>query len=776
MVIARVSTRGLSDEPHARLRPGVVGRSVLRKEDAVLLRGRGRFVDDVRVEGALEAAMLRSPFGHARIAHIDVSAASALPGVHVVVVAADLPGGGPPIPMRMYSRPGMERFLQRPLAATAVRYVGEPVAVVVADSRYLAEDALDLIEVDYEPLPAVVDAEAALAAGAPLLHAGAGTNLVSAFEIVHGDTAAAFAGAAHVVEAAIRCGRHAAVPLETRGLLALVAPDGRLVVHGPTKIVHTNRRILAGLLDWPEERIRFVEPHVGGGFGARGEFYPEDYLVPFLAILLGRPVKWTEDRAEALRATNHSRDQLDRLFVALAADGAFLGLRAELTLDTGAYVRTHGGVVPGLSAALLPGPYAWPALEIRVRQVVTNKTPSGTYRGPGRYETTLARERLVDTAAGRLGLDPAELRRRNLVRPEWMPWANGSEADGHPIVYDTGDYPALLEQGLARFGYDEQRLWRAAPPPPARRRGLGLAFFVEKSGIAHWEYARVELGVGGEPVVFTGAASVGQGLETVLAQLCADGLGVPYESVSVRHGDTDEVPQGMGSFGSRATSLGGAAVAQAAAALRLRVLGAAAAELEAAVDDLEIVGASVRVRGVPARGVALAELARAGLSLSEENVFRAEEMSYPYGLHCAAVEIDVETGAVEVARYTVAYDVGRAINPVLVEGQIVGGLAQGLGGALLEELAYDSDGQLVSGSFMDYLLPTAVEVPRVDVLVSEDAPTPRSPIGAKGAGEGGASASGACLANAIADALGVAVTATPVTPGWIVEAARGRAA
>jgi aerobic carbon-monoxide dehydrogenase large subunit len=765
-----------------------VGRSVLRKEDPALLRGAGRFVDDLHGSDALQAAVLRSPHAHARLGAIDVSAARAMAGVVDVLTAADLPAGGPLIPMRMYRRPGMERFLQRPLATEKVRYVGEPIALVVATSRYVAEDAVDEIAVDYGPLAAVTDAIAALDTGAPLLHEAVGTNLAAEFEVANGDVDAAFASAHAVVEAEIRCGRHAGVPIETRGLYAELEPGGaRLVVRGAAKVVHVNRRILATLLDWPEDRIRFVEPSVGGGFGARGEFYPEDYLVPFAALRLGRPVAWTEDREEHLRSINHSREQVDRVAIALDQEGRFLALRAEIVMNTGAYVRTHGAVVPGLSAGMLPGPYRWPAYRCAVRQVVTSKTPAGTYRAPGRYEVTLARERVIDMAARRLGLDRVELRRRNLVAPELMPYANGSETDGHPVVYDSGDYPRLLERGLESFGWDEMRTWRAAAPEDrARRRGLGLAFFVEKSGIAQWEYARVEIDSAGHPVIYSGSASLGQGVETVLAQIGAATLGVPYEAVFVRHGDTDEVPDGMGSFGSRATSLGGAAVAQAAGTLRERILALAGEELEVDPADLMVTADGVQARGTPSKAIALDQLVQAAAparalargaepGLSEEAYFRAEQMSFPYGLHCAAVEVDVETGAIEIARYAIAYDVGRAINPMLVEGQIVGGFAQGLGGALLEELAYDDAGQLVTGSFMDYLLPTAREVPPVRVLITEDAPTPRTPLGAKGAGEGGTNAAGAALAAAVSDAVGVEVRSLPITPEWVVAAGRRRA-
>jgi carbon-monoxide dehydrogenase large subunit len=752
-----------------------IGRSERRKEDLPLLRGQAGFVDDLHDPDTLHAVILRSPVGHARLGRIDPGPARGMDGVVDVITAADLPEGGPKIPMRMFRREGMERFLQRPLAAGKVRYSGEPVAVVVAESRYLAEDAAELIEVDYEPLPAVLDVASTLAAGAPLLHEEAGTNLVSEYDLGRGDVEEALASAEEVVEITFHCGRHAAIPMEPRGLLAFPEEGtDRLVLHGAAKIVHVNRRILAAMLGWPEERIRFVEPSVGGGFGARGEFYPEDFLIPFCALRLGRAVAWTEDREEHLRSINHSRDQLDRIRIGLDSDGRFLALDAELTVDTGAYIRTHGGVVPGMSGGLLPGPYLWPSFRCKVRQVVTNKTPSGTFRAPGRYETTLARERAVDVAARRIGLDPVELRRRNLIPAERMPYDNGSETDGHPVVYDSGDYPLLLEQALELFGDEEMRRWREEPVLDGERRGVGLAFFVEKSGIAEWEYARIEIGDDGRPFVYSGSASVGQGVETVLAQIAAEQLGLPYDSVTVRHGDTDEVPDGMGAFGSRATSLGGAAVAEAATALRERLLGLAGEELGLDPAELDLAPGGVVAFDGGVEGVSYARLRElAGEPLAEATTFRTDAMSFPYGVHCCAVEIDAEIGKVRIERYAVAYDVGRAINPQLIEGQIRGGLAQGVGGALFEELAYDENGTLVSGSFMDYLIPTAAEVPAVRVRVTEEAPTQRTPLGAKGAGEGGTTAAGAAVAAAVSDALGVEVTETPIRPEWVVRAARG---
>ena len=758
----------------------VIGGSPLRKEDERLLAGRGCFVDDLRRPDAVYAAIVRSTQAHARLA-VDADRARAHPGVLHVITAADIPANTPPIPMRLYQLPGLEQMLQWPLARDVVRYTGEPVAVVVAATRYAAEDALDLVDIAYESLAAVIELEDAVAPSAPILHEHAGTNVAATQTIEFGDVDAAFVGADLIVSERLSCQRHAAVPLEPRGLLAELEPGSdRLVVWGAAKVVHTNRRLLATLLGWPEERIRLVELDVGGGFGGRGEFYPEDFLIPLCAIRTGRPVAWTEDRAESLKALNHSREQLHDVELALRADGTLLAMRDRFLMNTGAYVRTHGAVVPSMTAAMLPGPYRWQAYRCEMRQVVTNKTPAGTYRAPGRYEANFVRERMIDIAARRLGRDPVELRRQNLIRPEAMPYAVGTAADGHPLTFDSGDYPLLLAKAVARFDYEGLREWRAALPDGMRRRGIGVAYFVEKSGVGRWEYARVGIGSDGGVLVHTGSTSVGQGVETVFAQICAEVLGVRYDDVTVAHGDTDRVPDGMGSFGSRATSLGGAAVMRASATLRERILRGAADLLEADAKDMRIEGDRVVVRGSPRVGVSLSELAKAmrpaavlptggAPGLEEEAYFDSPDMSFPYGLHLAAVEVDTETGAVEIVRYGIAYDIGMAVNPVLVEGQLVGGAAQGVGGALLEELAYDAQGQLVAGSFMDYLLPTACEVPRVEVLLTEDAPTPLTPLGAKGAGEGGTAAVGAAIANAVSDAIGAEATKLPLTPERVMR-------
>jgi carbon-monoxide dehydrogenase large subunit len=752
----------------------VVGRSLRRKEDLRLLTGGSCFVDDFERPGALHAAILRSPHAHARIAGIDASAALADERVVDVITASDLPHPLPRIPMRMYAIEGMEQLLQPPLADGTVRYSGEPVAVVLADSRYAAEDALDRIAVTYEQLDPLLAPTAALDPGSPVLHADRGTNLAAEIHVGYGDVDAAFAEADVVVTERLCCQRHGAVPLEPRGLVAEPGDDDRITVWGAAKVVHTNRRILATLLELAEDRVRLVELDVGGGFGGRGEFYPEDFLVPFAALKHRRPVAWTEDREENLRALNHSREQVHDVAIALRADGTFLALRDRFVMNTGAYVRTHGAVVPNMTVALLPGPYRWSAYDCTAQQVLTNKTPAGTYRAPGRYEANFVRERMLDIAAHRLGRDSADLRRQNLIPAADMPYSVGTHTDGHPVVFDSGDFALLLDKGLESFEYDAMLRWRGQDPGPGRRRGVGVGYFVEKSGIARWEYARVGLDAGGRTVAHVGSASVGQGVETVLAQVCAETLGVPYDAVTVSHGDTDVVPEGMGAFGSRASMLGGSAVALAAGALRERLLHAAAERLEADPGDLTIAGDRVIARGSPAVGVPLAEVAAA--TEDEEARFDCPDMSFPYGLHCVALEADVETGALDIHRYAVAYDVGRALNPQLVDGQIVGGVAQGVGGALLEELAYDASGQLVSGSFMDYLMPTAGEVPAVRVLITEDAPTPLNPLGAKGAGEGGTAAAGAVIANALSDALGAEAKVLPLTPERVVDLADERRA
>jgi aerobic carbon-monoxide dehydrogenase large subunit len=751
-----------------------IGASPLRKEDWPLVRGEGTFVADFKRPGMVHAFVVRSPFAHARFAPFDCKATLDAPGVIDVITASDLPDRGRPIPTRQFKDEGSNRFLQRPLADGVVRYSGEPVAVVIADSRYRAEDAAELLRVEYEPLDVVLDPDDAVARGAPLLHPHAGTNVAGHLVVEMGDLDDAFARADLVIKEEFRIQRHAAVPLETRGLLAEYDPKAEsLTLWGAAKIPHVNRAILARLLGWADEnRVRLIELHVGGGFGARGEFYPEDYLIPFAAIRTGMPVAWVEDREENLRATNQSREQVHRAEMAVKADGTFLGLRDSLINNTGAYVRTHGMTVPALSVSMLPGPYRWPAYRGEFRSVVSNKTPGGTYRSPGRFEINFVRERLVDMAAHRLGIDPVEIRRRNLIDRESFPHDVGTLYDGHPVIYDSGDYALLLEKALAAFDYEAWKLWRAEPAAGGRRRGLGIGYFVEKAGPAEREYARVELNDRGDVMVYTGAASVGQGVETILAQVCASHLGLPYERIAVVHGDTGVIPEGMGAFGSRVAMLGGTAVMRASEQIKKRLLDAAADLLEVSPADLHLTAEGVSVVGAPSRTVSLSRLLSSqGGVIKEEDRFVCELLGFPYGIHFAAVEVDPASGAVHIHRFAVAYDIGRCINPVLVEGQIAGGFAQGIGGALLEEFSFDASGQPLSASFMDYLIPTSEEVPNIEILVTEDAPSPLNPLGVKGAGEGGTAAVGAAIANAVSDALGCEVTRLPLNPQHVVELA-----
>ena len=573
---------------------------------------------------------------------------------------------------------------------------------------------------------------------------------------------------------------------------------------GPTKVPHFNRGVLAGMLDWPEHRIRFIEPDVGGGFGARGEFYPEDFLIPWAALRLGRPVKWIEDRVEHLSAINHSREQRYELALALEAGGRFLGLRAEAVNDMGAYLRTHGTVVPGLSAGMLPGPYEMEAYRCRIRCVLTNKTPTGTYRAPGRFECNAARERLIDRAARALGIDPVELRMRNLVRPEQMPYPRGTTILGEAVEYDSGDYPAALAEAVALSGFSPRRADAArdadaagtAPgashaPTVARtpdtdtdtdaagryRRGTGLACFVEKTGTGPFEGARAFLDRSGDLVVATGAADLGQGLETCLAQIAGSALGIGHERVTVRHGDTDLIPHGVGSFASRGTVMAGNAVHGAVRELRAQVLARAAERLETPAGRLAI-DADGAVRGAGGRSCTFTDLA-AEPGLEAVHYYRSGRMAYSHGVTVARVRVDTATGQVAPERIWLLYDVGRVINPAMVAGQIEGGVAQGIGGALLEELRYDDAGQLLSGSFMDYLLPGTADVPPIVHRDLGRSPSPRNPLGVKGAGEIGIAGVGGAIANAVADALGDAdadADGLPLTPErvWVRVQARGR--
>jgi carbon-monoxide dehydrogenase large subunit len=761
-----------------------IGARVERVEDLRLLRGIGKYVGDIRRVGMVHAAILRSSCAHARIVRIDTGAAAKAPGVIGVLTAADMPSVKT-IPMRTGRVPGLERCQQTPIAKDKVRYVGDPVAVVVGQDRYLAEDALELIEVDYEPLGAVTEPREAMRNGAPRLHDTVSDNIAANFQVNVGNVDAAMAEADLVLEEEFSSQRHAAVPLETRGLVAEFDEGiGVLTVWGPTKMTHTNWRILSELLKLPQSSIHFIEPEVGGGFGARGEFYPEDFLIPFAAIYFRRPVCWIEDRSEHLKATNQSREQKHRIKIGVNKDGTIVALEDEILFNMGAYTRTHGAV-PAISASsMMRGPYRIKNYRCNVFCVLTNKTPVGTYRGPGRYEGNFVRERMLDVAAHRLGLDPADVRKRNFIRPDEMPYDQGPHPF-HDLVYDTGDYPAQFEGALERIGYDRLKSICETARKEGRAVGVGIGCFVETGGRGPWEYARVEIDNAGKVVLYSGCNAVGQGVDTALSQVVADELQARLEDIRIVHGDTARVPYGNGTNASRTTVMAGSAAVGASRKVKDKLFRIASATLEIDHRDLLLANGKVQVRGAPERSLSYAEIAQLAApgsalkkgfepGISEEDFFASDRRPFPYGVHIAVVEVDRETGMVKVLDYLIAEDVGRKINPMLIEGQMAGGLAQGIGGALLEEFVYDADGQPLSTSFMDYLIPTALEVPRAQFLSTEDFPTPLNPLGVKGAGEGGIAAVGGALANAISNALGVEVTRLPMKPEYLMDLLRQR--
>jgi len=756
-----------------------VGRSVPRLEDLPLLTGSGRYAADISFPRQLHMRMVRSSHAHGRIVSIDASGALATPGCVAVWTSKDV-AGIPPIDFRPTRVQGLEPYRQPVLARDRVRYVGEPVAAVFAEDPYLAEDAADLVSMEVEELPVLLSADDAPGE----FEAGRNTE-PAVIRKGYGDIGAAFRAAHAIVELDLSIGRHSGVPLETRGAVARYdAARDVLELHGATKRPHANRDLLARMLGRSPASIHLYEGHVGGGFGVRGEIYPEDVLVCAAALRLVRPVKWIEDRRENLMACNHSRQQRHRVRAAVDAEGRILGIDDEFFHDQGAYVRTHGARVADMTAGMLPGPYRVPAYRAVGHYRLTNKTPAATYRAPGRYEATFVCERVLDAIAAKTGIDRVEARRRNLIPKAEMPYARELDVIDTEVVLDSGDYAGLLDKALARAG------WTSLQEDLGRRRaageavGAGLGFFLEKSGLGPVDGVRVTVDAAGTVEVVTGAASVGQGVETVLAQIAADALGVDYRRVRVVHGRTDRIDHGFGSHASRTTVMTGSATHVAAMKVRAKILEIAAADFLAATPDmLDIVDGKVirkdqltgphvtlaQVAGKLAPAPAIAEGREPGLSA--EGWFHSDHMTYPYGVHIAVVKVDRETGGVKVERYLAAYDVGRAVNPMLVEGQIVGGVVQGLGGALFEEFVYDAHGSPLSVTFADYMMLTAHEAPSIDVLLTEDAPTPLNPLGIKGAGEGGITPVGATIASAIDDAIGMpgAVTRLPVTPQRLKE-------
>jgi CO/xanthine dehydrogenase Mo-binding subunit len=752
----------------------IVGASVTRLEDPPLVTGKGRFVADLTFARQLHMRVVRSVHAHGRIISIDTAAARALPGVFTVWTAADIPEV-PPIDFREGRIEELEPYRQPVLAKGQVRYVGEPVAVVFAETAYLAEDAADLVEVEVEELPVLLDA-----AADPAEFPGSLTTEATVITQGYGDITAAFRAAPHVVSLDLSVGRHTGVPLETRGAIGFYdAARDVLELHGAAKVPHKNREALARLFGRPLSAVHLFEYHVGGGFGIRGELYPEDILVCVAAMRLGRPVKWIEDRREHLMAANHSRQQRHKIRAAVDDEGRILAIDDTFFHDQGAYLRTHAVRVPHMTAGILPGPYRVPVYRATAHVRLTNKTPCATYRSPGRYESTFVRERLIDAIAEQFKLDPIEVRRRNMITAAEMPYARPLQALGEEINYDSGDYAGLMDKVLAKVGWPAMKAEAAQRRAAGEAVGVGMTFFVEKSGLGPTDGVKLTVDPGGNVEVVTGGASVGQGFETVMAQICAGALGVDYRKVRVVHGRTDRIEHGIGAHASRATVITGSATHVAALKVRAKALAAAGKLLQQSPDELDIVSGVIVSRANPSGpSISLGDVARRlapgsklldeGQSpgLADEGWFRVDHQVYPYGMHVAQVRVDRGTGAVRIERYVAAFDIGRAVNPMLVEGQIVGGFTQGLGGALLEEFRYSETGEPLAVTFADYLLPSLHDVPAVEMQLYEDAPSPRNPLGIKGAGESGITGVGAALAAAIDDALQRpgAITALPITP------------
>ena len=773
------------------------GAAVKRREDPRFLQGEGRFIDDIVLPGVLHAAFFRSPHAHARIVRIDTTTAASAPGVVRVFTFSDLERWMKPLPLFGAVPPGLAAVVkfdvrqapQWALCRDRARHVGEIVAMIVADSPERAADAVDLIEVEWDLLPAVVDMRRAAEPGAQLIHPEWGNNTGIAFTHAIGDADRAFAEADATVAETFHIQRYVGMPLEGRGVVAVWdRRDGTLTTWNSTQVSHFVQQGLTGALGVAPHKIRVIAPDLGGGFGTKASGYAEDALIPIAARVLGRPVKWIESRREHMSGAAHARHQVHAISLAARRDGTILAVRDRIWLDLGAY-NVWGVVLPYNTVAHLIGPHRIKNMRVDVQAVVTNKTPNAPYRGAGRPETVFAMDRIVDCLARELRMDPAEIRRRNYIRPDELPYDFGMPyRDGNPLVYDTGDFPEALEKALEAADYKQFRAEQAALRARGVHRGIGISGYVEGTAIGPYEGATVKLDLAGRVLVATGAINSGQGHETSFAQIAADALGVPLDWVTVIGGDTAAVPFGVGTFASRSAVTAGNSIADACREVRTKLVRAAGALLEAAPDDIEIEDGRVFVKGSPGSGVDLARVVQASIpTFAKPGVaspdFEASAyhhvptVTYASAVHVAQVEVDPATGAVKLLRYVVAHDCGRVINPIIVDGQVHGGVAQGVGGALFEEMVYDETGQLLTGSLMDYAVPKADDLPLIETVHLEF-PSPRNPLGVKGLGEGGAISPPAAIANAVEDALapfGVRITETPVTAARIVALLQRRA-
>jgi carbon-monoxide dehydrogenase large subunit len=778
--------------------PAFIGQSRPRVEDDRLVRGQGRFVDDLHLPEALEVAFLRSPHAHAHIRSIDITAAVAGPGVVAVYDGAAVVDRIRPllnaeelrVPPGIAALDPVNKLQPAPILATdEVSYVGQPVAMVVAESRYLAEDALELIDVDYDPIAAVTDPEAALDPDSPLVLVGESDNIGVHVRHGTGNAEAAIAGAAYVVSETFATQRYVCAPIEPRAIAAQQDPfTGALTVWSTTQTPHRVRDHVAESIGLPVDDVRVQSVDVGGGFGQKGILVVEELLIPFAAHDLGRTVRWVADRYENLTADAHAREQIHHITLAADADGHLVAVRDRIIVNLGAR-NMVGLVVPYNALCHLVGPYRAPNVDIEATGVLTNTTFTSPYRGAGRPEATFAMERAMDRLAVAMDLEPAELRRRNLVTADQMPYRTGLlDRRGIPQEYDSGDYPEMLERAVGLVDLDGFRRAQSDALAEGRWLGVGFAMYLEMTGLGPFEGARVEVMPSGRVRVYTGAPSQGQGHGTVFPQILADALGVHPDQVDVVAGDTASIPYGVGTIASRALVTAGNAIDQAGRLLKQRILDAAANMLEANPDDLRLVDGVVTVAGTPSVEVGLAELVRTipklpggsgSDGLSETSYFQPPNYATASGIHAAVVEVDCSTGRVGIVDYVVVHEAGRIVNPMVADAQVVGGVGQGIGGILCEHLRYDADGQPVTSTFADYLMPTAAMVPdvRLDEIVC---PSPTNPLGVKGLGEGGAVGPPAAVANAVEDALrhagidDIVITSGPLSPGRMLDLLRER--
>jgi carbon-monoxide dehydrogenase large subunit len=764
----------------------MLGSPIKRREDPRLITGQATYVDDIKLTGMLHMAVLRSPYGHARINSINTEAARNQPGVVAVYTAEDLKGAVGDIAVAVPLGKMTEGMgIRKPLAEGKVRFFGDPVAVVIAESRYTARDARDLIEVDYEPLPAAIDVEKAMQPGAPLLYEQFGTNVAFSMHPSTDDIDKVFeqtkADGGVVVKERIVNQRLAPVPMETRGVVAEYHKALKtLTIWSSSQIPHLLRNILAATVGLPQHQVRVIVPEVGGGFGCKLNVYPEEIVAAFASMKTGLPVKWIEDRSENMAATIHGRDQTDYVEVAATKDGKVTGLKVHGISDLGAYSQLFTDVIMiAFGFPVACGAYDIPNIYLSADIVFTNKAPTDAYRGAGRPEATFVAERAIDLVARELGKDPAEVRRLNFIKPDQFPYKSAAGA-----VYDTGNYEGALDKALEIADYKglraEQTRRRASGN--GKLMGIGISSYIEICGfgpkgsapVGLYESARMRIEQSGTVMVYTGSSPHGQGEETTFAQIVAEEYGIPVDNVMIMHGDTDSTPEGRGTYGSRTTAVGGSAVYTAAQRLKEKMKQIAAHMLEASASDVTLEDGKFSVAGSPQKSVSFAEVAlTANLSNTlapgiepglETTVFwEPDACVFPFGTHICVVEVDKDTGEAEITRFIAVDDCGRQINPLLVQGQVHGGIAQGVGQAMIEGVVYGEDGQLLTGTLLDYAMPIASELPNFE-LDHTITLTPVNPLGVKGVGEAGTIGSTPAVASAIADALGVAHVDMPFKP------------